>query len=352
MQNYAAQWLRVCEEAAAREDFDAAKVASERALAAAGESKDKSLVELMQQRTEAIRLAREATHTFNEAVKVLAQRPDDPQANLRIGLYLCSRRGNWAEALTALAKASDQVTREAAQKDVAAAKAEATAGERINVGDLWLGLAKTQPREDATVREAFRQRARFWYETALPLLDEADKPALLKRMDGLPAAIDFTAVTKAAAAGTARTAAAGDAGGGEFEEAPDPAVLIGFHATTHSYKGYDIIASLQPVFATPAGRTSGMVSGTPRGAAKPVIAKEGYAVGGMVVASGERMHGFEVVFMRIKGNALDPADSYTSPWLGSQGGDRTTIGTNGKLAVGVHGRRGADFDAVGLIHLK
>jgi hypothetical protein len=72
-----------------------------------------------------------------------------------------------------------------------------------------------------------------------------------------------------------------------------------------------------------------------------VKAKPGYAVGAINVKAGALVNGFSVVFMRVKGNKLDPKDAYTSPWIGDQtGGNGPTLLTgSGTLIIGVIGRR-------------
>ncbi len=78
--------------------------------------------------------------------------------------------------------------------------------------------------------------------------------------------------------------------------------------------------------------------------------KPGYAVGGLNVKGGLRVDGLEFVFMRIKEDGLDKSDSYTSPWLGGQGGgEPATFGGEGSPVVGLAGRGGSDLDAIGLV---
>jgi hypothetical protein len=68
------------------------------------------------------------------------------------------------------------------------------------------------------------------------------------------------------------------------------------------------------------------------------VAKPGYAVGGIHARVGLRVDGFEFIYMRIKGNRLDPRDYYQSEWLGAPegGGDRQLIG-QGQPVVGIYG---------------
>jgi hypothetical protein len=63
-----------------------------------------------------------------------------------------------------------------------------------------------------------------------------------------------------------------------------------------------------------------------------------------------RLDGFKVIFMRIKGTSLDPADFYESDWLGGRGGGaEVRLGSNGNLVIGICGRCADDLDCLGLI---
>ncbi len=146
-----------------------------------------------------------------------------------------------------------------------------------------------------------------------------------------------------------------------FRDLPQqPAMLVGFRVTTGLLNpSILIVRSVQPKYLTPAGKVIGKVYG--RGSsskAQPEFlaeyldleAKEGYAIGAIVAKAGAIVDGFRVVFMRIKGDRLDPSDKYESRWFGGRGGCAETIlGGDGKPVIGVHGRCGADLNAIGLI---
>ncbi len=62
----------------------------------------------------------------------------------------------------------------------------------------------------------------------------------------------------------------------------------------------------------------------------------------------------QIVFMRKQQDGrLDPGDTYTSPWVGTPSGDEAvTVGGQGIPVIGVHGRRAAVIDAIGLVLLS
>src|SRR5262249_35252603 len=52
------------------------------------------------------------------AARTLQQKPDDPDANLATGKYLCFRKGEWARGLPCLAAGSDAALQALAKKDL------------------------------------------------------------------------------------------------------------------------------------------------------------------------------------------------------------------------------------------
>ena len=81
-----------------------------------------------------------------------------------------------------------------------------------------------------------------------------------------------------------------------------------------------------------------------------MFAKDGYAVGAIQVDGADFVNAVRVAFMRIEGDRLNPKDTYISDWIGKlTGRDPVTINGNGAIVVGVHGRRGAILNAVGLV---
>ena len=80
-----------------------------------------------------------------------------------------------------------------------------------------------------------------------------------------------------------------------------------------------------------------------------VKSKPGYVVAGLVLKGGHRVDGFAVIFLRRTARGLDTEDVIVSPWQGGRGGGAERIVGGAYPAVGVHGRVGADVDALGLI---
>jgi hypothetical protein len=144
--------------------------------------------------------------------------------------------------------------------------------------------------------------------------------------------------------------------GGEWQEVPaEGGVLVGFRAQKGGWFQFDVVKGLEPVFMT----SSGMIRGTKRGSGsldQEAIAKDGYAVGGILVWSGEVVDSMQAIFMKLKpdGLSLDPQDSYISGMLGRPPGKGKPRELNGKgkLAIGIYGAAGDTVENIGLIFVK
>jgi hypothetical protein len=74
-------------------------------------------------------------------------------------------------------------------------------------------------------------------------------------------------------------------------------------------------------------------------------------VGGLNADADRFVNAVQVVFMRLSSDGrLEPTDSYTGPWIGQPTGrEPVSLGGTGAAVIGVHGRRAAILDAVGLV---
>ena len=101
-----------------------------------------------------------------EATATLKEKPDDPDANLAVGKYLCLAKGDWDKGLPMLAKGSDEELKTLAEKDIAGAD---SANKRVKLGDDWWRVSK--------------ERARYWYKQALPGLTGLQRDRVEKRVE-------------------------------------------------------------------------------------------------------------------------------------------------------------------------
>jgi len=147
----------------------------------------------------------------------------------------------------------------------------------------------------------------------------------------------------------AMTEILGDAQREARDLAQEGGYLVGFElAERHGYLG-----CWRPIYATAAGMRDGIPRGIESGTR--VLAKEGYAVGGMWVKRETFINSVQIIFMRIKpdGLSLDSKDFYVSEAFGGKGGGKATeLTTNGRLIIGVAGYAGHYIGGVGFLHLK
>jgi hypothetical protein len=152
--------------------------------------------------------------------------------------------------------------------------------------------------------------------------------------------------------GVELTAIAGHQSGTLFLDLGEKgALLVGFEYRVSNGNGR-IIGMIQPVYRTKDGTSVGESYGESRGEAVRIEAGEGYAVGAINVKNGDRVDGFEIVFMRVKagGASLDKTDTYKSDWCGGTGGGGPrTLGGDGRPVIGICGRFGAEIDGIGLV---
>jgi hypothetical protein len=98
------------------------------------------------------------------AQKKLVANPDDPEANLIVGMNLIIK-AKWDEGLPCLAKAKDQAIKDAVAKDQASPTMKL---DQLEAGDFWTTAAKKVPK----YKTAFQERAIFWYAKAWVQLDD------------------------------------------------------------------------------------------------------------------------------------------------------------------------------------
>lgn len=182
------------------------------------------------------------------------------------------------------------------------------------------------------------------------------KRAILKKMDDLPGAVPYNRIANAATTGgVVKTDIIGQLGGSPFEHVWESGgLLVGFDVSTQGYYDHTVIASVQPIYITPKGEEAGPAFGHVQGDTLVRIrARPNYVVGAITGKGGNRVDGFKVHFVRLKGGALETADTYESEWIGGPGGGPPkALSGEGKMVVGIFGRTGDGFDCLGLIRMK
>lgn len=143
-----------------------------------------------------------------------------------------------------------------------------------------------------------------------------------------------------------RTDKAGGPGGAAYSIVDNQRRPVrGFRWKMSTWFKEPTLAELTPVYEAREAPTSELE-------AEPflVMAKEGYAVGGINVIADKFVRGVQVIFMKLDGDRLNPEDKYSSDWIGAETSESTATLTNdGKMVIGVFGGKGAVMDSIGLI---
>jgi WD40 repeat protein len=168
------QALAAVEEAESADDYDFAAKLLKLAQSAALKSGDPFFRNVVTQRENRQKTLRAEYAKIADAVKTLADKPDDAAANLTAGKFQCFAKEDWSKGAPMLARGQDAALAELARKDM---ENPAGAEEQAALGQAWGTFADKQ--SNANVKKAAQQRARRWLRAALPYLNgaEADRVA-------------------------------------------------------------------------------------------------------------------------------------------------------------------------------
>ena len=284
---------------------------------------------------------------MSEARRELLNTPDAPDPHLAVALYLAVARCDLEKSIPHLARVADERLRRVAEAE---RKPPVEPAAKLALARSWEELidaehALSENRQLLPYRwhflaRAIRDRALYWYREA------RDDAGPVERVE-----IDARI---AAWGATEPSNVVGGDGGGRFDDATrGPGLLIGVRYSIAGSGPTAVIGSIKPMFRTPHGEVLGPIHrGRSRGAVD-LIARPGYAVGGVRAAGTNRLETLRLIFMKVNGPGLDPADSYLSePIGGSARAVEETIHWGGVPAIGIHGREGADIDALGLLYQR
>ena len=141
-------------------EFTAADKFLTSATGAARRSRDSALTQLLGSVKQELAEAKKDSVAAEKALQTLGQNPDDPDASLIRGSWLCLVRREWPAGLELLARGSDAKLREVVQLDLA----KPTGGEaQLAVADAWWQWIESNPKKN----RRFRTRAQYWYRQSL-----------------------------------------------------------------------------------------------------------------------------------------------------------------------------------------
>jgi hypothetical protein len=145
-----------------------------------------------------------------------------------------------------------------------------------------------------------------------------------------------------------RTALAGGEGGSKVAPAASNGnPVLGFRYVFGNWAGHQVFRTFDPLFESPApGTAAAIATGT-----QTVLARAGYVVGGLVVASDAVSPvAIRVMFVHWNDGKIDATDSYSSPWIGEPGSaHQQQLAGTGEKVIGTFGRKGLNVNAIGLL---
>lgn len=201
------------------------------------------------------------------------------------------------------------------------------------------GYTKEGKIEDAlaaqSVLDAAEKRLSDWTRLAVVSSGEG----------GAYATIDWVRLRELVAAGQlSKTGAVGGNPGNAATVKDLPlggAILIGFDLYMAEFGGsrQDTVRKVVPLWRT---ENDALVEGIPRAGAngqrRRVLARDGFAVGGITTHSEAGVRKMKIKFQPVSGMELSELDSYETTWYGDWDDGRVAeLSTNGKLPVGLDG---------------
>lgn len=118
-----------------------------------------------------------------QAQKTLLDKPNDPAANLALGKFLTFVKNDVEKGLALIVKANNPVFSKAAALDL---KNPTETAAQTEAGDAWWEIAEKTADKDE--KRQIQERARVWYQKAIPSLTGLAKTKLEMRIESIAAA--------------------------------------------------------------------------------------------------------------------------------------------------------------------
>ena len=291
-------------------------------------------------RRQYVRLAKEYV-AVRKAAKELLEEPKAVEENSRLAKYYALYRCDLRRAMPFLERSDEAPYPELIGLD---RRKPGSAAEQVKLAERWWSLAaeesffkrdgKLFPYRYHFLAREFQRQAQRWYTFALPKLEGVRRVEVENRVKNWGTVV--------------HTEVVGNPVGSRFESVrAERGLLVGLRYSID--RDDDEIASLKPMFQTPYGGELGSDHRGRNRGASDIVARPGYAVGGLVVKADRRIHGFRVIFMRVNGLRLQETDRYESPWIGGEADiDAKTLGDTGDPVVGFFGTAESKIYSIGL----
>jgi len=143
----------------------------------------------------------------------------------------------------------------------------------------------------------------------------------------------------------------GGRGGGAYTSVSSKGEnVIAFRYEMGKWGGKSIVHTLEPLYES--NVDDPIKNPNPRSHPQTIRARDGYIVGGLLVDGKNFANAIRILFIRWDGQKTDPTDTYLSDWLGTPIDDQPTqLAGKGERVIGICGRKGLNFDALGLVVL-
>ncbi|HLY11671.1 MAG TPA: LamG domain-containing protein [Planctomycetota bacterium] len=152
--------LKLVDEAETAEEIEIEEKAAALAVTTARRAKDVPFTARSEARVREVSELKPKLARVKAARETLQSHPDDPAANLTVGLIECFYRGDWEIGLPHLAKGGNEVLKALALKDLSRPE---QLEDQVALGDGWKERFEKEPGS----RPRIRERAVFWYEKAV-----------------------------------------------------------------------------------------------------------------------------------------------------------------------------------------
>src|SRR5262249_34930191 len=123
--------------------------------------------------------AKKAFESSKVAKETLKSDPDDPDANLIVGKYLCFFRNDWGNGLPRINRSKEKVLKALADNEAAKSM---TVKEQAALGDGWYDFSMT---EAGIAKANILRRALYWYQKAAPGLSGFSKTKVTGRTEAI-----------------------------------------------------------------------------------------------------------------------------------------------------------------------
>jgi serine/threonine protein kinase len=161
--------LAVLDEALTADNYEEAIRLAKMAENSAYRSNNTSLIASTITRRRDVDSLKDAYEKLKPVAAVLADKPDDPEANLAMGRFLCLLKGDWTEGLPLLVQGGEGKLQDLARKEVGGSEKPE---EEAELADGWRDLART---ERGAAHMQLVLHALSCYQKALPNLSGVAK---------------------------------------------------------------------------------------------------------------------------------------------------------------------------------